>query len=110
MHSLPSPSRPMCASRTAACTSRRWAGRVSVPLHRYADCKPLTARVRQKAEGKQPQGYACIVFEVPSDHPDACPPAVSVGTLPTDTGHRGTARSIPSLVGLAAGQRDSRDS
>ena len=47
------------------------------PIHRYADGKPLTVRVRQESEGKQPQWYAYIVFEVPVDHPDVCRPAES---------------------------------
>ena len=45
------------------------------PIHRYADGKPLTVRCRQGSEGKQPKWYACIVFEVPVDYPDVCPPA-----------------------------------
>ncbi len=45
------------------------------PIHRYADGQPLTVRVRQESESKQPKWYAYIVFEVPVDHPDVCPPA-----------------------------------
>ncbi len=45
------------------------------PIRRYADGKPLTVRVKQESEGKQPKWYAYIVFEVPVDHPDVCPPA-----------------------------------
>ena len=45
------------------------------PIHRYADGQPLTVRVRQESEGKQPKWYAYIVFEVPEDHPDVCRPA-----------------------------------
>ena len=47
------------------------------PIHRYADGKPLTVRVKQESEGKQPRWYAYIVFEVPVDHPDVCQPAES---------------------------------
>ena len=47
------------------------------PIHRYADGKPLTVRVKQESEGKQPKWYAYIVFEVPEDHPDVCQPAES---------------------------------
>ena len=35
------------------------------PIHRHADGQPRTVRVRQEAEGKQPKGHACIVFQVP---------------------------------------------
>ncbi len=45
------------------------------PIHRYADGQPLTVRVKQESEGKQPKWYAYIVFEVPVDHPDVCQPA-----------------------------------
>ena len=45
------------------------------PVHRYADGKPLTVRVKQESESKQPKWYAYIVFEVPEDHPDVCQPA-----------------------------------
>ncbi|MXZ25699.1 MAG: IS200/IS605 family element transposase accessory protein TnpB, partial [Caldilineaceae bacterium SB0665_bin_21] len=45
------------------------------PVHRYADGKPLTVRVRQESESKQPKWYAYIVFEVPVDHPDVRSPA-----------------------------------
>ena len=45
------------------------------PIHRYADGKPLTVRIKQESEGKQPRWYAYIVFEVPVDHPDVCQPA-----------------------------------
>ncbi|MDE0670599.1 MAG: transposase, partial [Caldilineaceae bacterium] len=45
------------------------------PVHRYADGKPLTVRVKQESESKQPKWYAYIVFEVPSVHPDVCQPA-----------------------------------
>ncbi|MCY4523067.1 MAG: transposase, partial [Caldilineaceae bacterium] len=47
------------------------------PIPRYADGQPLTVRVKQESEGKQPKWYAYIVFEVPVDHPDVCPPAES---------------------------------
>ena len=47
------------------------------PIRRYADGKPLTVRVKQESEGKQPKWYAYIVFEVPEDHPDVCQPAES---------------------------------
>ena len=47
------------------------------PIHRYADGQPLTVRVRQESESKQPKWYAYIVFEVPEDHPDVCRPAGS---------------------------------
>ena len=47
------------------------------PVHRYADGKPLTVRVKQESESKQPKWYAYIVFEVPVDHPDVCQPAES---------------------------------
>ena len=45
------------------------------PIHRYADGKPLTVRIKQESESKQPKWYAYIVFEVPVDHPDVCRPA-----------------------------------
>ena len=45
------------------------------PIHRYADGQPLTVRIKQESEGRQPKWYACIVFEVPVDHPDVCQPA-----------------------------------
>ena len=45
------------------------------PIHRYADGQPLTVRLRQESESKQPKWYAYIAFEVPVDHPDVCRPA-----------------------------------
>ncbi len=45
------------------------------PIRRYVDGQPLTVRVRQESESKQPKWYAYIVFEVPVDHPDVCLPA-----------------------------------
>jgi len=47
------------------------------PIPRYADGQPLTVRVKQESEGKQPKWYAYIVFKVPVDHPDVCRPAES---------------------------------
>ena len=47
------------------------------PILRYADGQPLTVRVRQESESKQPKWHAYIVFEVPVDHPDVCQPAES---------------------------------
>ncbi len=70
------------------------------PIHRYADCKPLTVRVRQESEGKQPKWYAYIVFAVPVDHPDVCPPAAD-GAVGVDrnvgqaTDSTGTVHAIP---------------
>ena len=60
------------------------------PVHRYADGQPLTVRIKQESEGRQPKWHACIVFEVPVDHPDVCRPAEAgaVGDGPQrGTGH-----------------------
>ncbi len=70
------------------------------PIPRYADCQPLTVRVRQESEGKQPKWYAYIVFEVPVDHPDVCQPAES-GAVGVDrnvgqaTDSTGTVHALP---------------
>ena len=45
------------------------------PLRLYADCKPLTVRVRREAHGAHPKWYAYICFEVPADHADVVQPA-----------------------------------
>ena len=50
---------------------------------RYADGKPLTIRVRQESETKQPKWYAYIVFEVPVDHSDVGQP-VAEGAVGVD--------------------------
>ncbi len=44
------------------------------PIRRYANGQPLTVRVKQEAEGRQPKWYAYMMFEVPVDHPDVCGP------------------------------------
>ncbi len=45
------------------------------PLRLYADCKPLTVRVRRETHGAHPKWYAYICFEVPADHADVDQPA-----------------------------------
>ena len=80
------------------------------PIRRYADGKPLTVRIRQESESRQPKWYAYIVFEVPEDHPDVCRPAETgavgidrnVGQA-TDT----RAKSMPSPTRLSRTPRSS---
>jgi putative transposase len=45
------------------------------PLRLYADCKPLTVRVRRETHGAHPKWYAYICYEVPADHADVDQPA-----------------------------------
>ena len=68
------------------------------PTRRYVGCTPLTVRVKQESETKQPKWYAYIAFEVPVDHPDAVPPPTegavgvdrNVGQVTDSTGRQHT--------------------
>ena len=89
----PSPSRPTCIEDGRLYIPKRGWMRLG-PIHRYADGQPLTVRVWQESESKQPKWYAYIVFEVPEDHPDVCRPA-ETGAVGIDrnTGHGQHGRS-----------------